>query len=139
TDEMAGPGALRRRWDRLRSTGAPGWSIAALIICAIVATPFLAILFQAMHSSGHTWPHLISTVLPSSTLTTILLMLGVGTMTLTIGTGTAWLVTMYRFPGRRWLEWLLLIPLAMPTYIIAFCYLELFDYSGSVQTAMRAA
>ncbi|RME94718.1 MAG: iron ABC transporter permease [Alphaproteobacteria bacterium] len=56
-----------------------------------------------------------------------------------MGTGTAWVVTMYRFPGRKLFEWLLLVPLAMPTYIIAFCYMELLDYSGSVQTALRAA
>lgn len=132
------PGGIRRGWIRMKSAGAPGWSIAALAVCAVVTAPLVAILVQAMHSSGHTWPHLLSTVLPSATLTTFLLMLGVGAMTLAIGTGTAWLVTMYRFPGSRWLEWMLLIPLAMPTYIIAFCYLELFDYSGSIQTALRA-
>ena len=58
-------------------------------------------------------------------------------MSLLIGTGTAWLVTMYRFPGRRAFQWLLLLPLAMPTYIIAYAYLELLDYSGLVQTALR--
>ena len=63
-------------------------------------------------------------------------MVGVGALTLLIGTGTAWLVTMYRFPGRRLLQWLLLLPLAMPTYIIAYCFLELFDYSGSLQTLL---
>ena len=58
-------------------------------------------------------------------------------MSLLIGTGTAWLVTMYRFPGRRYFQWLLLLPLAIPTYIIAYTYLELLDYSGMVQTALR--
>jgi iron(III) transport system permease protein len=62
-------------------------------------------------------------------------MAGVGALSLLIGTGTAWLVTMYRFPGRRVLQWLLLLPLAVPTYIIAYSYLELFDYSGIVQQA----
>ena len=64
-------------------------------------------------------------------------MLGVGLLALLIGTGTAWLVTMYRFPGRRYFQWLLLLPLAIPTYIIAYCYLELLDYSGTAQTALR--
>lgn len=125
--------------DRLRSSGNLGWSIAALCVTLVVTAPLVAIVVIALRSSGNTWPHLLSTVLPSATLTTILLMAGVGLVTLTIGTGTAWLVTMYRFPGRAVFEWLLLIPLAMPTYIIAFCYLELLDYSGTVQTAMRAA
>jgi iron(III) transport system permease protein len=62
---------------------------------------------------------------------------GVGLISLIVGTGTAWLVSMYRFPGRRFFQWLLLLPLAIPTYIIAFCYLELFDYSGLIQTALR--
>ncbi len=77
-------------------------------------------------------------MLPGALRRTLGLMAGVGTLTLLIGTGTAWLVTMYRFPGSRQLEWLLLLPLAVPTYIIAFCYLELFDYSGVVQTGLRA-
>jgi iron(III) transport system permease protein len=137
--EGTGSGRIRVAFERLRSSGNLGWSIAALVVSLIVTAPLVAILILAMQSSGDTWPHLVSTVLPSSTLTTLLLMLGVGTLTLTIGTGTAWLVTMYRFPGRGLFEWLLLIPLAMPTYIIAFCYLELLDYSGTIQTALRAA
>jgi iron(III) transport system permease protein len=64
-------------------------------------------------------------------------MAGVGLLSLLIGTGTAWLVTMYRFPGRRVFEWLLLLPLAVPTYIIAYSYLELLDYSGIVQSGLR--
>lgn len=125
--------------DRLRSSGNLGWSIAALVISLIIAAPLVSIFVIATQSSGNTWPHLLSTVLPSATVTTLLLMLGVGTVTLCVGTGTAWLVTMYRFPGRALFEWLLLIPLAMPTYIIAFCYLELLDYSGTLQTALRGA
>lgn len=68
---------------------------------------------------------------------TLSLMAGVGVLTLLIGTGTARFVTMCRFPGRSLFQWLLLLPLAIPTYIIAYCYLELFDYSGTLQTALR--
>ncbi len=125
--------------DRLKSSGNLGWSIAALVVSLVVTAPLVAILVIGLRSSGNTWPHLMSTVLPSATLTTLLLMAGVGAVTLSVGTGTAWLVTMYRFPGRALFEWLLLIPLAMPTYIIAFCYLEMLDYSGTVQTALRTA
>ncbi|MCG8561087.1 MAG: iron ABC transporter permease [Hyphomicrobiales bacterium] len=124
---------------RVRSSGNLGWSVAALVTAAVVGAPIVAVGVLATGSSGDTWPHLLSTVLPSATVRTIWLMLGVGTVTLVVGTGTAWLVTMYRFPGRGIFEWLLLVPLAMPTYIIAFCYLELLDYSGTVQTALRAA
>src|SRR4029079_18269538 len=69
---------------------------------------------------------------------TALLLAGVGTLTLVIGTGTAWLTTVYRFPGRGLLDRLLVLPLAMPTYIIAYAYVELLDFSGPVQRALRA-
>ena len=129
--------SLRLGIERLRSAGNLGWSVAALIIAFLAAAPLAAVALIGMQSSGDTWPHLISTVLPSSALTTLELMLGVGVTTLVTGAGTAWLVTMFRFPGRSLFAWLLLVPLAMPTYIIAFCYLDLFDYSGAVQSALR--
>jgi iron(III) transport system permease protein len=108
------------------------------VLSAIALAPLIAIAVIALQPSGDTWPHLIANVLPGAVRRTLGLMLGVGVLTLLIGTGAAWLVTMYRFPGRRYLQWLLLLPMAMPTYIIAYCYLELFDYSGLVQTSMRS-
>jgi iron(III) transport system permease protein len=123
---------------RLRESGNLGWSIAALIISLIALAPVIAIGVLALKSSGDTWPHLVANVLPGALRRTLGLTAGVGILTLAIGTGTAWLVTMYRFPGRRLFEWLLLLPLAIPTYIIAFCYLELFDYSGVLQTSLRS-
>jgi hypothetical protein len=128
---------LQRRLARLWESGNLGWSLGALFVSLIAIAPLIAIATLAAQSSGDTWPHLIANVLPGALKTTLLLMLGVGTLTLVIGTGTAWLVTMYRFPGSRILAWLLLLPLAMPTYIIAFCFLELFDYSGLLQTSLR--
>ena len=92
----------------------------------------------AIRPSGDTWPHLIANVLPGALQRTLGLMAGVGALTLLIGTGTAWLVTMYRFPGRSLFQWLLLLPLAIPTYIIAYTYLEMLDYSGSLQTLLRS-
>ncbi|MGB6906749.1 MAG: iron ABC transporter permease [Methyloceanibacter sp.] len=129
---------VRRRIARLRQSGNLGWSIAALIISLIAIAPVIAIGVLALGSSGDAWPHLLANVLPGALRRTLGLMAGVGALTLLIGTGTAWLVTMYRFPGRRMFEWLLLLPLAIPTYIIAFCYLELFDYSGVLQSSLRS-
>ena len=129
---------VRRRIARLRQSGNLGWSIAALIISLIAIAPVIAIGVLALGSSGDAWPHLLANVLPGALRRTLGLMAGVGALTLLIGTGTAWLVTMYRFPGRRVFEWLLLLPLAIPTYIIAFCYLELFDYSGVLQSSLRS-
>lgn len=103
----------------------------------VTLLPIAAIAVIALKPSGDTWPHLIDYVLPGAVRRTVGLMAGVGVVSLVIGTGTAWLVTMYRFPGRRYFQWLLLLPLAVPTYIIAYTYLELLDYSGVVQSTLR--
>lgn len=129
---------MRRRLAKPFESGNLAWSAGALVLSLIAAAPLFAIAVMALHSSGDTWPHLVANVLPGAVRRTLILMAGVAAIALAVGTGTAWLVTMYRFPGRRWFQWLLLLPLAMPTYIIAFCYIELFDYSGEVQTALRA-
>ena len=129
--------AFRRKLARLRESGNLGWSVAAFLISLIALLPLLAIALIALRPSGDTWPHLIANVLPGALRRTLLLMAGVGSLSLLIGTGTAWLVTMYRFPGRRYLQWLLLLPLAIPTYIVAYTYLEMLDYSGMVQTGLR--
>ncbi|HEX5931980.1 MAG TPA: iron ABC transporter permease [Methyloceanibacter sp.] len=128
----------RRRLARLKDSGNLGWSAAALLISLIALLPILAIGGIALKTSGDTWPHLIENVLPGALRRTALLLAGVGALTLLIGTATAWLVTMYRFPGRNAFQWLLLLPLAIPTYIIAYSYLELLDYSGVVQSGLRA-
>ena len=112
--------------------------MAAFLLSLIALAPIIAIAVIALQPSGDTWPHLIANVLPGALRRTLGLMAGVGVLTLLIGTGTAWLVTMYRFPGRGAFQWLLLLPLAIPTYIIAYAYLEMLDYSGIVQTALRA-
>ena len=129
---------MRRRIARARSSGNLAWSVGALLISLIAIAPIIAIFVLALQSSGDTWPHLVANVLPGALRRTIALMAGVGALALLIGTGTAWLVTMYRFPGRSLFQWLLLLPLAMPTYIIAYAWVELLDYTGPIQGALRA-
>ncbi|MCD8513774.1 MAG: iron ABC transporter permease [Nitrincola sp.] len=90
-----------------------------------------------MFPTENIWPHLMSTVLPGYIRNTLWLMFGVCIGTFIIGTGTAWLVTMCRFPGRRIFEWALLIPLAMPAYVIAYVYTDLLNFSGPVQSLLR--
>ncbi|MBW9064914.1 iron ABC transporter permease [Rhizobium herbae] len=99
--------------------------------------PFLALLLQAAQGSAGLWSHLVSTVLPVALMDTIILLSGVGLIAAIIGTTTAWLVTAYMFPGRRVLEWALLLPLAVPTYIIAYAYLDILHPIGPVQGAVR--
>ncbi|VAW15049.1 Ferric iron ABC transporter, permease protein [hydrothermal vent metagenome] len=112
---------------------------AAVAVAAMIALPIVAVIVLAAFPDENIWPHLFATVLPGYVTTTGGLMAGVGLITLFVGTGTAWLVTMYTFPGRGAFEWLLLVPLAMPTYIIAYTYVDVFDYSGLVQSSLRQA
>lgn len=112
-------------------------SLGALAIAGLAVVPILALVIIALRGDAAVWSHLVSTVLPPSLRATTLLMLGVGLCTAVVGVASAWLVSMCRFPGRGLLEWMLLLPLAVPTYVVAYCYVELLDYVGPVQTALR--
>lgn len=128
----------RFRGARRTQSHAPGWSLTTAVIVAIITLPVAAVFYLAVTATQNDWPHLVGTVLPEALNTTLLLGLGTGIVTVVAGTSTAWLVTMYRFPGRALLDRLLVLPLAIPTYIAAYCYSDLFDYAGPVQTELRA-
>ncbi|HEY8381056.1 MAG TPA: iron ABC transporter permease [Microvirga sp.] len=121
-----------------RALGAPLWALGVLgLTAAAVLAPLLSLLVTATGGDADLWPHLIANVLPAALKDTLLLLAGVAFVTGTIGIGTAWLVTTHRFPGRDALAWLLPLPLAVPTYITAYVYVELFDAAGPVQMAFR--
>jgi iron(III) transport system permease protein len=124
---------------RARRQNSPAWSVAVGAILAVVALPVAALIVLALTAGDNVWPHLFRTVLPASLLDTAVLLSGVGALTLVTGAGTAWIVTMYRFRGRAVLDRLLVIPLAVPTYIIAYCYGDLMDFTGPVQGWLRWA
>ncbi|PIE12547.1 MAG: iron ABC transporter permease [Rhodobacterales bacterium] len=113
------------------------WSIGAGIIAAVVLAPILAVVWMAFFPTDNIWPHLVSTTLPRYLRTTLVLMLSVGLGAAMVGTGAAWLVARYRFPMSRWLEWLLLMPLAIPAYIGAYALVDFLEYAGPVQTGLR--
>jgi iron(III) transport system permease protein len=123
---------------RARRRVSPGWTIAVALIVGLVALPVAAIVVLALSSGYETWPHLVRTILPDALATTLTVMLGVAAITLIVGAGTGWIITMYRFPGREVLDRLLVIPLAVPTYIAAYCYVDLLGYAGPVQGTLRA-
>jgi len=112
--------------------------VPIMLVAAIVLGPIIALFAVALSGQDNIWPHLLATVLPRALVETVLLMTGVGLLTISIGASSAWLVTMYRFPGRKVFVWLSLIPLAMPTYLTAFSYTEIWDYSGFMQTTLRS-
>lgn len=124
-----------RQWPRWWPDG---WTFGVLVIAGFTAAPLLAVVVLALSSSPEIWRHLAATVLPHYVRTTLILVAGVGFGTFVIGTGTAWLTSTCRFPGRRFFEWALLLPMAVPAYIIAYVYTDLLDYAGPVQAALRS-
>ncbi|PRF32050.1 ABC transporter permease [Burkholderia multivorans] len=132
---VAARGRSRRPPLRLRARGV--WTFAALAIAAAVAAPLAALVAAAFDADLAHWRHLAEFVLPQALANTLLLLAGVGAIVSIVGTGCAWLVTAYDFPGRRTLTWALLLPLAVPTYIVAFAYLDLLHPIGPVQSAVR--
>jgi iron(III) transport system permease protein len=123
---------------RGRSAGSPLWTVGPVLLGLVMALPLATVVVLALAAPANVWPRLASTVLPATLRDTAFLLTGVGLLTLTFGASTAWLVTMCRFPGRALLDRLLVLPLAMPTYIVAYAYGELLDYAGPVQGPLRA-
>lgn len=114
-----------------------GWTLGTVALAALFTSPILAVLGVALESSGDAWSHLASTVLGAYIRETLYLTAGVGAGVLVIGVSTAWLITMFEFPGRRVLQWALLLPLAMPAYIAAYTYTDVLEFAGPVQTTLR--
>lgn len=113
-------------------------TLILLVIAGCVLAPLASLLHIAWKGDAEIWPHLISYVLPTALLDTLLLLIGVAALAAVTGTGTAWLVTAYQFPGRDTLAWLLPLPLAIPTYIVAYVYVDVLDAIGPVQNVLRA-
>jgi iron(III) transport system permease protein len=123
---------------RARRRASPVWSVVVVLILAVIAMPVVTVLALAVAPADNIWPKLLATVLPSALYNTLALMILTGALTLATGAATAWLVTMYRFPGRALADRLLVLPLAIPTYIIAYVYADLLSYAGPIQTAIRS-
>jgi iron(III) transport system permease protein len=111
--------------------------VAAGSVALVVAIPILVVLSSLVAPHTEVWRHLWRTQLPELITNTLALIVGVGAGVAVVGTALAWLVTMYRFPGRAVFEWLLILPLAMPAYVIGFVFLAMFDYVGPVQSWLR--
>ncbi len=113
------------------------WSVGTAAIAAIITLPVLAVAWLSLFPTENIWPHLLDTVLPGYVSTTLSLLFLVGIGTALVGVTTAWLVATCDFPGRRVLKWALVLPLAMPTYVVAYVYTDLLEYAGPVQQALR--
>jgi len=113
------------------------WTLGVCLVALVLATPVLVVCSFILQPSGEVWRHLATTVLGEYVGNSLLLLFGVGAGTLVIGVSTAALCTLCRFPGRKIFQWALLLPMAIPAYIIAYTYTGMLDFAGPAQTALR--
>jgi len=114
------------------------WRAGAGLIALLVALPIVLVLSAWLEPQPEVWRHLADTVLGELLRNTVVLIVGVGLGVVIVGVGLAWLTVLYEFPGRALFEWALVLPIAMPAYVLAFVAVGLFDFSGPVQTGLRA-
>ncbi|MFV2001511.1 MAG: ABC transporter permease [Paracoccaceae bacterium] len=129
--QLPAPGLARRRFDR--------WSAGAVLVALLVVLPIGAVVWMALTAEQNVWPQLMSTTLPRYLRNTAILVVSVGALAGIVGTLTAWMVTMYSFAGSRWLQWMLLLPLAIPAYVGAYALVDFLEYAGPVQSGLRAS
>lgn len=111
--------------------------VLAVVLCLPALVPLLVIAHAAISPEGEVWSHLARYVLPEVTANTVKLVVGVGVLTGIVGTTLAWLTSICEFPGRRFFDWALLLPLAIPTYVLAFVAVGFLDYAGPMQSWLR--
>jgi len=107
------------------------------LIAGLTILPVAVVASALLSPSLEVWHHLWSTILPLMLANTFMLLAGVGLGTMVLGIGLAWLITAYDFPGKNSFKWLLVLPMAVPAYIMGFIYMALFDFAGPVQTLIR--
>jgi iron(III) transport system permease protein len=113
------------------------WFVSITLGCIILAAPVGLVFVSVFFPQTEVWQHLYSTVLSDYIVNSLLLAFGVGSLVIVIGTVLAWCIARYEFVGRKQLQWLILLPMAMPAYIIAYTYTGLLDFAGPLQTLLR--
>lgn len=115
-----------------------GWILITVVAALTVALPLIAVTVMALQPTGEVMEHIASTLLLRLLGNSAILVVGVGTGTLVLGVSLAWLTASCNYPGSRFFAWSLLLPMAVPAYVLAFTFLGLFDYSGPVQSLLRS-
>ncbi len=135
---MLGLASTRKQPGRPRAkSSALAWPI--VLIALLLLLPILSVLANLLQPDQGSWAHLSETLLPRYLLNSLLLVLGVGLLVPVIGSATAWLTTLCRFPGDRFFIWALVLPLAVPGYVVAYAYTDVLDVAGPVQSWLRAS
>lgn len=112
-------------------------ALTLLLVCLFTLMPLLVVISGLGQADATIWAHLVEHQLPLLIRNTMGLVVLTAALSLFIGTSLGWLVSMHEFAGRRWLEWALMLPLAVPVYVMAFAQLGLFDFTGPIQTTLR--
>ena len=120
----------------LRRVGA--WRLLAVVVGSLLFVPILVTLLAWLNPDHEVWRHLAGTLLPEILRNTAILILGVGAAVTVLGVGLAWLTAVCEFPGRRFFDWALMLPLAVPAYVLAFVFVGFLEYAGPLQTGLRA-
>lgn len=115
------------------------WPYSALSLAGLVLLPLTVIFLSWLNVEGEVWQHLIDTQLGRLLGNTAVLVTGVAVGVTLLGVSLAWLVSLCEFPGRRWLDWALMLPMAIPAYVMAFVFVGLFDFSGPLQQWLHKA
>src|SRR5690606_35458687 len=102
-----------------------------------LALPVISIGFTLCNGPGETWGQIAAHLMPGYISNTLFLVFACSLLVLFVGISTAWLVTRFEFPFRKQMEWLLILPLAIPSYIVAYAYAGVFDYGGSLNLILN--
>ena len=113
------------------------WPKTSVLLSLFVLLPVSGLLWAAVGTDENIWQHLLDSVLPNYIVNSLILMTGVCLGVTLVGTCTAWLIANCRFPGHKVFGWMLILPLAMPAYVMAYVYTDFLEYSGPLQTALR--
>ena len=124
---------IKRSWKSLHLR----WLLGSLFLGLCIATPLLVIGIRIFDKPGETWYHLLDTVLWDYVNNTLIIFGATGALTLVFGVSTAYLISLFNFPGRKFFSWALILPLSIPTYIMAFTYSGIFGYTGPYSTFLR--
>jgi len=112
--------------------------VATLIIISFIAIPILTIFFRLFFGPGETWDHIVKNLLLDYSLNSLFLIIGCTILTLAFGVSSAWIVSRYSIPFQKYLEWMLILPLTIPSYITAYAYAGFFDYGGSLELLLES-
>jgi len=132
-DGKASLAKFKSAWRRWFS----GWTLLTVALTGLILIPTLTVLLSLLADERQVWGHLVDTVLGLYVRNSLLIMAGVALGVILVGSGTAWLVTMCEFWGRAWLEWMLVLPLAAPTYVLAYAYTDFLQVTGGFQIWLR--